>query len=73
MALALCACATGQGSKGAAKPEETACVEPRPEACTMDYRPVCGRLESGESRTYSNACGACADPAVLASVPGACE
>ena len=59
------------------------CVEPRPQVCTMDYRPVCATRDNGtrcvttpcdstETATYANGCGACADPAVIAWVPGAC-
>ena len=73
LAMTLAACAGQRGPASAADPAETICVEPRPEVCTMDYRPVCARLESGEMRTYSNACGACADAAVIAHLPGACE
>lgn len=51
----------------------TECVEPRPEVCTMDYTPVCGQLEDGSRKVYSNACGACSDPAVVAYGPGLCE
>ena len=50
----------------------TTCITPRPEVCTMEYRPVCGLLEAGVSRTYSNACSACADPGVVAHTAGAC-
>ena len=42
----------------------TACAEPRPQACTREYRPVCGEREDGSLHTYGNACDACADPAV---------
>jgi hypothetical protein len=73
LALMLAACASQRGPASAADPAETICVEPRPQVCTMDYRPVCARLESGEMRTYSNACGACADAGVIAHLPGACE
>ena len=31
------------------------CTEPRPEACTMQYDPVCGEMTDGRSNTYSNA------------------
>ena len=51
----------------------TACGEPRPQVCTMDYNPVCGLRPAAERRSYGNACGACADPAVVAHVPGTCE
>lgn len=52
--------------------DATACVAPRPEVCTMEYRPVCGLHEAGSSRTYSNACSACADPGVVAHTAGTC-
>lgn len=71
--LALAACATGQQSTNAVDVAETICREPRPEVCTMDYRPVCAHSKSGDYRTYSNACGACADAEVIAYVRGACE
>lgn len=48
------------------------CAEPRPEVCTMDYAPVCGLRRAAPRRSYGNACGACADPAVAAYLPGAC-
>jgi len=60
------------------------CVEPRPEICTQDYRPVCGLRDTGircvttpcdstEWKTYSNTCTACSDPDVLRYRPGACD
>jgi hypothetical protein len=51
----------------------TQCTDPRPQACTRDYVPVCGALKAGGVKTYSNACDACADAAVLGHRPGACE
>lgn len=51
----------------------TACGEPRPQMCTMDYRPVCGLRHAAADRTYGNACAACADPDVIAHVPGVCD
>lgn len=48
------------------------CTQPRPQVCTMEYRPVCARLESDRLMTYSSPCNACADDAVTAWRPGAC-
>lgn len=48
------------------------CEDPRPEVCTMDYRPVCGYAESGH-KTYSNACTACSDIAVVGYTDGECQ
>ncbi|MDX2494977.1 MAG: hypothetical protein QNK27_08465 [Desulfuromusa sp.] len=50
----------------------TTCSEPRPEICTMDYRPVCGQLD-GSSKTYSNGCVACSDLQVTGYVEGECQ
>lgn len=63
---------------------EVACEEPRPRICTREYRPVCGRRDTGircittpcpatEWKTFGNACTACRDPEVLSYVPGACR
>ncbi len=47
-----------------------ACPEPRPEMCTMDYRPVLGLDRNGETLgEYGNACGACAKKGVAYTVP----
>jgi hypothetical protein len=62
----------------------TECTNPRPEMCTMDYRPVCATKDTGihcvtepcdstETATYSNGCSACSDPAVLSYVPEECK
>jgi hypothetical protein len=48
------------------------CKNPRPEMCTMQYDPVCGSLETGGEKTYSNACVACSDRAVTGYRSGAC-
>jgi hypothetical protein len=69
--LLLASCATSPPQGAGAMPEQV-CEEPRPQACTMDYRPVCARLEDGSQKTYSNACGACADGSVVAWREGAC-
>lgn len=47
----------------------TDCTEPRSEACTKEYMPVCG--DNGQ--TYGNKCTACADTSVNSYVSGACE
>jgi hypothetical protein len=69
------ACASSQnGSDDAAEEVPvTSCAEPRPQACTMEYIPVCGHFYSGERKTYANACTACADRDVAGRHPGACE
>jgi len=79
-----CAPAHPSPSTRPAAREPVACVDPRPEICTHDYRPVCGLRDTGircvttpcdstEWKTYSNACTACSDPSVERYRPGACE
>jgi len=47
-----------------------ACPEPRPQMCTMDYRPVIGLDQSGNTLgEYSNACSGCAKEGVAYTVP----
>jgi hypothetical protein len=70
--LVVGACATAPKDEMAATPGATVCVDPRPQICTMDYRPVCGTLKNGTVKTYSNGCGACADAGVVSWVEGAC-
>ncbi len=64
-------------------PEAVACTEPRPEACTREYCPVCAERDNGvrcvttpcdstEQKTYSNGCTACSDPLVYSYEPDAC-
>lgn len=48
------------------------CAEPRPQMCTMDYRPACGLRRDNSRKTYSNACSACADAQVVSQSAGAC-
>ena len=71
--------APGDGAGG----DVVECVPPRPEMCTRDWRPVCGRRDTGvrcvttpcpswETKTYGNACSACADPGVHGWRPGEC-
>ena len=49
------------------------CEEPRPEACTMQYDPVCGETTDGRSKIYSNACVACSDRNVTGYRAGVCS
>ena len=51
---------------------ETLCPETRPQICTREYLPVCGRLADGSRKTYSNGCEACADRQVVAFNADAC-
>jgi hypothetical protein len=48
------------------------CESPRPEMCTQQYDPVCGRRSDDSRKTYSNACHACADIDVHGYETGAC-
>ena len=69
------ACARSPQKSEDAEPElpVTACAEPRPEACTLEFIPVCGHRYGGRRKTYPNACSACADSEVAGRHPGACE
>ena len=75
--LLLTCCATP--TDGQIPASAVQCMDPRPQVCTMDYTPVCAAhctitaCETPEMKTYANACGACADPAVLYHQPGECE
>ena len=55
------------------EPPATACAEPRPQACTTEFIPVCGHRYDGGRKTYPNACSACSDSEVAARHPGACK
>ena len=67
-----CASSPKQSDAAVEEPPVTACAEPRPQACTMEYIPVCGHGYDGERKTYPNACSACADSEVAGRHPGAC-
>ena len=80
--LANCAPMSGTGvskddsTKNALEAESDAsvqCSEPRPMVCTMEYRPVCATLVSGDTATYPSGCNACADIVVKSWTDGPCE
>ncbi len=61
----------------------TECKDPRPQACTREFRPVCSNVDTGvrcvttpcpstTKKTSSNACTACADPKVYGYWANAC-
>ncbi len=73
--LSLAGCVTVERPIGAELKQS--CEDPRPEACTMQYAPVCafveGPLKGNPSRKqYSNACVACADSSVVGYISGPC-
>jgi hypothetical protein len=70
--LSLGACASAAPDKAQAVTGATICEEPRSQACTRDYRPVCAVLQDGSEKTYSNGCTACADVKVSTWTEGPC-
>lgn len=72
IAILLGACASTDADKKMPAADATICQDPRPQVCTMDYRPVCGTQKDGSVKTYSNGCGACADIEVISWVENAC-
>ncbi len=46
------------------------CKNPRPQICTMNYAPVCGKPTN---KTYSNGCSACQDSNVFYYIRGRCN
>lgn len=86
MLILLCtACAQApEPAPLADEPALTHCTEPRPQACTREYNPVCASRDTGircvttpcpsaEWKTYGNGCDACADSKVIGHRPGECE
>lgn len=71
--LGLLASVVSACQSNAVIPEQaTLCPQERPQMCTMDYMPACGYKSATEFKTYSNACGACADTQVVAVQAGEC-
>ena len=86
--LLLCACSQAPvASEPPPRKEEppvmVMCKDPRPEACTAQYDPVCATRDTGircitapcpssEQKTMGNACSACSDPKVSGWVKGEC-
>jgi len=56
----------------AGQPDTTACTDPRPQVCTLEYNPTCAVLATGERKEYASPCNACADDQVASYEPGAC-
>jgi hypothetical protein len=50
----------------------TACTEPRPLVCTMQFLPTCAVLTAGGRKEFTSPCTACADAAVAGYVSGPC-
>ena len=50
----------------------TACTEPRPLVCTMQFLPTCAVLTAGGRKEFASPCTACADAAVTGYVNGPC-
>ena len=53
--------------------KHTWCESPRAKVCTMEYKPVCGKLSTGQKKDYSSPCNACADDKVSSYSQGSCE
>jgi hypothetical protein len=68
-----CSPAPSAGEAKSSRPELTACEDPRSQICTLQYDPVCGFASDGNSKTYGNACSACADETVSGHRAGACK
>ena len=63
---------SGCGTPGSQDDSITACTDPRPQMCTMEYDPVCGVRSDGSEMTYSTGCVACSDANVTGYRPGEC-
>ena len=67
------AIADQQSNEPKSENKQTVCTDPRPQVCTMDYRPVCAQMEDGSSKTYANGCTACSDQLVTTYEEGVCR
>ena len=68
--FAACSTADVSGQKEEAPMNQ--CKDPRPQMCTMDYRPVCGISKDGSKKSYSNGCMACSNLKVVEYYHGTC-
>jgi len=49
------------------------CLDPRPELCTLEFRPVCAVMVDGHREEFSNGCSACSNPDVSGWTAGTCS
>ncbi len=77
LTLAISACSSSSEIEEAASsielPESASmCQEPRPQVCTMIYKPVCAYDKAGSTNTEASDCSACAKADVIAYTDGEC-
>jgi hypothetical protein len=72
VALALLASCATTPDATTATATSTACAEPRPLVCTMQFLPTCAVLGNGSQKEFASPCTACADTAVTGYVVGPC-
>jgi hypothetical protein len=66
-------CASGPETRNAERyADHQLCPQERPQVCTMEYNPVCARLEDGRNKEFPSACSACSQAEVVAYKPDAC-
>lgn len=82
--LGACEAPTSDSARHAGEDLDVECEEPRPDACTFQYEPVCALQVSGnrpiepreastEWRTHGNGCTACSNAQVIGYREGPCE
>ncbi len=82
MMISLTACQENKTDTQKPLPQDyVQCKDPRPQACTREYNPVCAKKDNGvrcvttpcpstDDVTYATACTACADKDVDGYTPG---
>lgn len=73
LGLAACSSVSGQAPAQEKQLFNEACPAERSQMCTYDFNPVCGVSDSGEKKTYSNGCSACANENVAGFTLGECH
>ena len=71
--LIVSGCASITTENNSDVPKLVKCPEERLEMCTMQYDPVCAKLQDNTLQTFSNSCVACADKQSISYQLGECK
>jgi len=72
MSVSLSSCTTTE-KKTVVDESLTKCTTPKPQICTLEYKPVCGYEIDANYKTFSNACTACSNAKIVSYAEGACK